>query len=904
MHWQPDKYQPLRESLQRGDVDPDVTEELEHHLTMQVEQLVAAGMPRADAEAEARRRFGDLVRYRAETGAVERGTTAHSRRREWFTVAWQEIRRAVRSLGRARAFSISAVTTLSIGIGATAAIFAILDHVVLRPLPYPAADRLVRIYHPVPKVGPNERWNISEKEFFHFGATARRLDAIGVYSTDRLAIVSEGRAQPVNAAVVTASMFGLLGGRPVLGRLLTPSDNEPKAAPVAVLSASFWRRQYGGAASVIGARIRVEGGDATVVGVVGAETALPDWQADLWVPITVDPNAPARNNHVYWALARIARGATLESARAELREMVAGYPERFPAAYNREFLTRTGFTTTLVPWKDDVVGDSGGVLWILFGSVAVVLLIASFNVGNLFVVRHQLTAREGAIRAALGAERRHLVWHHLTESALICGGAAVLGLALAKGGLVLLLAALAGQTTQSGGPAVPRLAEIGLGVGGVAFALGLGLVAALVFGVGGLISAPPADQVLRQGGRSLAGSRREARVRAGLVVAQITFAVVLLAAAGLMLRTFSNLRSVEPGFDPSGVMVADVALPYGSYHDYGKTDAFFRRLVDQVRELPGVRNAAVGSDIPIDAGDGCSTFEYPDRTPTVDVTCIQNAVVGPGYFTTLGISVRGRDLAWSDLDEKTGGALVSDALARRLWPGAEALGRGVNGPNDRKNPPYRVVGVTQGLRWRGLDRGPIELAFFPLEPIPKTGLWSPLNRAVLVAKLTAGASFEAAVRRLAHGIDPEVAVANFRPMDQVVANSLIRVRVMMTLLLLASAAAVFLRVVGLYGVIAYLVNRRTREIGIRLALGASIGSVRRQVVGESLRLAVFGVVLGVLGGLALTRSLAAVLFGVAPGDPLTLAVAAGTLLLVAAAASLLPAHRATRIDPTEALRAD
>ena len=906
MKWQPDKYQPLRDAFNRGDVDPEVKEELNHHIAMRVAENLAAGMTPAEAEQEARRRFGDLDRYQEETRRVEQGNLAAAARTERWGIVGQEIKRAWRALVRVPSFSVTAIATLSIGIGATAAIFAMLDAVVLRPLSYPAADRLVRIYHPVPKVGPGERWNISQAEYFHFTKEAKRLDAVGLYSQARLTVMAEGEAIPLPVAMVTASTLSMLGVTPRQGRLFTAAESERGAAAVVLLSESFWRSQFGSSPSAIGSTIRIEGTDATIVGVVAAGVDLPDWRADLWLPSGLDPKEPPHNAHTYWAIGRLRVGETLESATAELRDMVSTYSARFPTAYQQSFFAETGFTTTLVRWKDDVVGDANQILWILFGAIAVVLLIASFNVGNLFVVRNQLGKKEMALRAALGAGRWHLMWHHLAESGVVCLTASLLGIGVAKVGLGVLVGALSAHVSQSGVPAVPRLAEIGLGASGVGLALGLGLLATLVFGLGPAFAAPLADQALRQGGRGLTQSRRESAVRAGLVVAQITFAVVLLAAAGLMLQTFQNLRSVEPGFEPSGVMAVDVALPFNRYGEYPKTVAFYRRLVDQVKTIPAVKNTAIGSEIPIAATDGCSTFEYVDRPPDVPAACIQNAIVGPGYFTTLGIPLRGRDLTWEDLDSQTGGALVSDVLAKRLWPGAEPLNRAVNGPNEKTNPPYRVVGVSQGLRWRGLDKEPVEIAFLPLAPIPKTWLWYPLTAGVLIVKTAGidGSTIVPSIRRFAKELDPEVAISNYRTMDQVVTNSLLRVRVMMTLLIVASVVAVFLSVVGLYGVIAYLVNRRTQEIGIRIALGARAASVRGQVVGQAIRLAGLGLALGVVGGVALTRALAGVLYGVSPGDPLTLGLAAGILLVVAMAASLAPAHRATRIDPLEALRAE
>jgi putative ABC transport system permease protein len=904
--WRPDKYQPLNEALQRGDVDPEVREELESHLAMRIEANLAAGMSREEAEAEARRRFGDVDRYRRETKAVERSVRTKVRRRERFDLARQEIRRAIRSLRKAPAFSLAALVTLALGIGAATAIFSILDAVVLRPLPYPDADRLVRIYHPVPKNREGDRWNISTAEFYHFSAEAKTLESVGLYGHNRLTVMAGGQGLQVKAAIVTASTFGLLGARPLQGRLLTMADSEERGQTSVVLGESFWRRQFGGSPSAVGSTIRLEGAEGVVVGVVDDDAALPDWRADVWLATRLDPKAPARNNHTSWAVGRLAPGATIEAASAELAGMVSGYPERFPTAYSQDFLDRTGFTTVAVPWKDDVIGDSGRVLWLLFGAVAVVLLIVCFNVGNLFVVRSQSMRRESAVRSALGAGRRQLAWHHLAESGLITLAALGAGLGLAWLGLAVFVGVVTDGAGAGGPVSIPRLADAALGWSGVGFAVTIAAVVGGLMTIGPLMVGPAPNAVLRQGGRGLTASRRDAAVRAGLVVGQITFAVVLLAAGGLMLRTLQNLRRVEPGFDPTNVAAFDVALPFNGYQTYQRTTTFYRRLVDDLRALPVVRHAAVASELPIESGDGCSNLEYPDRPATVDISCIANAVVGPGYFTTLGIQMAGRDLTWADLDGKTGATLVTDALASRLWGPDSGVDRPINGPNPRTNPPFRVVGVTRGLRWRGLDRPATEVAFFPLEPIPDTWLWFPPARVVLVVKLDGAlpAAILPDVRRIATAIDPEVAVTNPRAMEDVVARSLFRVRLIMGLLLLSSGVALMLSVVGLYGVVAHLVAKRTQEFGVRIALGASAGGVRALVVNESVRLALLGVAAGLTGAVLLTRSMRSLLYGVSPSDPVALGAAAGVLLLVAVAASLGPAIRATRIDPIEALKAE
>ncbi|MGE3614270.1 MAG: ADOP family duplicated permease [Gemmatimonadales bacterium] len=898
--WRRDRYQPLRDDLGE-EVDPAVREELEHHLQSRIEENLARGLTRAEAEAEARRRFGDLDRYRRETGAEERRVRGFQGRRERFAVARQEIRRAARALRRNPRFSLTAILTLAVGIGGVAAVFALLDAVVLRPLPYPAADRLVRLYHPVPKVGPNDRWNLAAAEYFHFRKEARSLETVALFGTLRSTVLANGTSLQVSAGLVTETLLPLLGARPALGRLFTAEDILPGHNNV-ILSERFWRRQYGGAADVIGSTIRLEGTDCIVVGVAAGAVDLPDWTVDVWATYGLDPAAEARNNHVYRAVARLAPGATAASATRELSAMIATYPERFPSAYSTAFVDRTGFTSLAVPWKDDVVGDATGIIWLVFAAAALVLLIAAVNVANLFLVRSQAVRREVGVRVMLGAGRSQLAWHHLAESGLIALASLVLAVGLARLGLAAFTSAVPAGIARGAAVTVPRLAEVALGWRAVGLAAALALLAFLVLGLVPVLAAPEAGDVRTRGGT---GTRREGWLRNGLVVAQVAFAMMLLAAAGLMLRTFESLRNIAPGFRTEGVFVANVALPFGSYRRYEQTTRFYRDMVAQVEALPGVELAAVGSDLPIEAGDGCSVFEYPDRPAEVEITCIPNAVVGPNYFSVLGVSVEGRDLTWADLDDNSGAVVLSDVLARRLFAD-QALGRAVNGPSGKEQTPFRVTGVARDLRWQRLDQPPEEVAFFPLQPIPGAWLWSPPARMYLVARVS-GADptvIAPAVQRIVAAIDPEVAVERPRSMDQVVAASLLRIRLIMILLALSAAAALLLSVVGLYGVVSYSVARRTREIGVRIAVGAPIRQVRGAVVRQALVLTGAGLAIGTGGAVLIGRVMRSLLFGVSPGDPLTLASVMVLLLGVAAAASLGPAARAAAVDPVTALRAE
>lgn len=903
MAWLPDKYQSLRDLLRRGDVEADLRDEMTHHLEAQVEANLAAGMTKAEADAEARRRFGDAVRYQREASREDRSLRRSDRRQESFTVARQEIRRAWRSLRRTPSFSLVAVLTLAVGIATSVAVFTVLDAVVLRPLPYPDADRLVRIMHPVPKIGPGHEWNISTAEFELFQREAGSLAAVALHGAQRLTVSIDDQASRVNAGIVTAGALPLLGASPLLGRLLLETDNDVASPGVVVLSEAYWRSRYGASPDVLGASIRVEGATAEVVGVAAGSAGLPDWPVDLWVPERYQPGGPAYNNHVYRAFARLADGATPETASRELAALAATYIERFPSAYSPRFMENTGFTTRAVPWKDTVIGEAPRTLWVLFAASILVLLIAAANVANLFLVRSQTLRREVAVRALLGANRRQLAWHHFAEAVLIAGAGMLLGLGLAWGGLELLVAALPGGAGQ--GVTLPRLTEVSLEWRGVGFAATVALLAGLAFVAIQFTIDPRGGEAVRAA-QGTTPSRRENATRHVLVVAQVAVAMVLLAAAGLLTRSLQSLRDVKPGFDPSGVLVADVSLPFSEYGSYDRTTGFYRRLTQRLEELPAVRAASVGTAVPLDTDDGCSVFDYPDRDLGTNVACILNAVVGPGYFTALGIELEGRDLTWADVDAQTGGVLVSDALARRIFPDGRVLDRAVNGPSPRTGPSYRVAGVTRDLRWRGLDLPPPEVGFFPIEAIPGTWLWRPPSRMRLVVKLAGGSplALMPEVRQIVRELDPAAAVEHPRTMDDIVTASLGRVRVLMILLGISAAAALFLSVIGLYGVIAYSVARRTREIGLRIAIGAPAGSVRLTVVKQSLVVVAAGIGVGMLGALAMGRLLNSFLVGVAPTDPLTLVVVIVLLVGVAVIASVRPAVRAAAIDPVVALRSD
>ncbi|MGE0551992.1 MAG: ADOP family duplicated permease [Gemmatimonadales bacterium] len=907
MAWLPDKYHALRELLRRGDPDPDIRDELAHHLAERITENRAAGMDQEAAEREARQRLGDLEHYRRETGRIDRGEWGRRRRRERWRDLWLGLRRAALSLRRAPAFSLTVVLTLGLAMAGLTASFALLDAVVLRPLRYPGSDRLVRIYHPVPGVGADARWNISSAELFYFDREARYLDEVAIYQLNRVGLSGDdGKTKLVNGALISAKLLDLVGARALVGRLLVPEDSYAEAPRVAVLGERLWRQRFGADPAVVGKIVRFEGLELEVVGVASVGADLPDWPTDVWVAYPLDPKAPAYNTHVYRAVARLADGATLEQAEDELLGFVARYPEIFPTAYNAHFMESYGFTVSLVPWRDDVIGAAGKTLWLVFGAVGLVLAIACFNVASLFLVRGQDREAEVGIRVALGAGRWQLIGQQLAESLLLAGLSAAVGLAVSAAILPAFIGAVAEGPSHAGDPILPRLAEVGVDGATVLFALVVALVAALVFGVGPALARRGDAGRLLGKARGASLSRAAVRARSTLVVGQVSLAVVLLASAGLLLRTVQRLSAVDPGFEPEGLFAMDVAVPFNRYQSYDKTTQFWSALVEQVRAVPGVENAAVGSELPLEAGDGCSLLAGEGQDPSEKAACLPSATVSPGYFATLGATVVGREATWGEATGATAGALVSGRLAKRLWGDRDPLGQGIKVDGVPRPPFFPVTGVVRGLRFHSLELDEPEIGFYPLRPLPDTWLWQPPARMALLVRAS-GVSLgdlTRAVERIGSGLDPEAVVANARAMTSVVGQSMQRVRLTGVLLTLAALVALALAAIGLYGVIAQLVLRRTREIGIRIALGAEAARVRRQVVAEAVRLAAVGAVVGGAVAIVATRALRSLLFGVEPGNPVVVGLAIAILLMAAFVAGLVPARRASRVDPMEALRAE
>ncbi|MCI0432089.1 MAG: ABC transporter permease [Gemmatimonadetes bacterium] len=887
----------------------DVDEEVRYHLEARIEDLERAGLTTAEARERALEEFGDVASVSAELRAIDRRARGRRRWRERFAVVGIEMKRAVRTLARERSFAGIALLTLAMGVGAAAAIFSLLDGVVLRPLPYPESGRLVRLYSAVPGVGADARWGLARAEFLHFREQNSVFDGMGLYQITAVTVSGDGPGERVFAAWIEPGVTEILGITPAHGRLIRADENLQRRAAVAIISHSYFQRRFGGDASVVGRSIRVDGVPIEIVGVLPRGARLPEELAapaapiDLWLPLWLDPADRPRNHHAFLGLARLAPGSEVISAQAEMDRLTARLPETLPEAYSASFMESSGFRTIAEPLRDDVVGGLARTLWMLFAGVGLVFVIAAANVANLFVARIESKRRDIAVRASLGASQVRARLGYFLESLTIAVASAGLAALFATALLRLVVLTVPGT--------VPRIDEVTFTARGIGFTMLLALGAGLILGLMPLLRRGGDLSPLRGEGRTMIGSRAGSLARSVLVTGQFALALVLITGAGLLLRSFASLRAVEPGFQSEGVVAATVRIAPAGKNTYEAMGAFYYELVQRAGALPGVRSVGLTTGLPFASGTGCtSVTAQPSPGPSVTAAgavnwdvCVPDIMVSPGYFETMGIPVRGTTMTWAGMNAGTAGAVISETLAERFWPGRDPIGHTIGTSITGSDPAHIVTGVAGDVRFTGLDRPPIEAVYFPILRIP-TGpitLEAPYSF-VIAMRAQDGPGAIQALRTILAEMDPESALGPMRIMTELVGQSMARTTFSMRMLLVAGLMGVLLSAVGVYGVIAYLVRQRSAEMGIRMALGAPAAHVGSMVVIQSIRLAAAGVVIGLIVAALGTSLIRSQLFGVEPTDPLTLGAAVMLLLIVAVLASALPARRAARINPTDALR--
>jgi predicted permease len=872
-------------------IDREVQDELRFHLESRVDALVSRGLTRQAAEAQARVEFGDVRAAQAEIAAMARGRAVKKRRGDWWEALAQDTRFAMRALLARPSFSIVAALTLALGIGANAAIFSVVDAALLKPLPYADPDRLVSVW---------PRGAMMPGVFVRARDETRTLDPIAGYSGGA-AVSMTGASEPARLVQceVTSRFFDVLGVRAELGRTFVDAEDQPGRDRLAVLGHALWQQRFGGDRAIIGRSVVVDGVPRTVVGVMPAGFHFPSPEVDFWVPVSLDESRA--NVGKYWGMShlnvigRLRRGVSVGQAERELAAIVdrarSAFPWRMPDAW--------GTDVTVVPLKRKVVGDVGPMLMVLFGSVAVVLLIACVNVANLLLGRAAAREREIAIRASLGAGRGRIVRQLLTESVMLALLGGALGIAVAAGGVRgLLLLVPAGM---------PRVTEVAIDGRVLAFTMLTALATGVGFGVAPALRASrPALQAVLGATRNASGTLARRRLSEMLVIGQIALGVVLVAGAGLLIKSFWRLHQVDLGFRPEQVIAADVPIPAFSSDSAARSQAFYNAVVEQAHAIPGVRSVAVASVLPFGGvGSMQSSFaadiEAHPVAPGGNVPMLVRTVVSDDYFRAMGIPLlRGR--GFTPADQSAGGrvALVDELTAKRLWPNADPIGQRFR-PVWVK-PWITVVGVVGTVKRDSLSSAGEVGVYLP--PGIATGFNFPAQMTLVIRADAAASSLVRQLRSAVASVDPSVPVKDVRPLTELVSRSAARERFTMLLLATFAGVALVLGAVGVYGVVGYTVARRTREIGVRMALGARAGDVLLMVLREGGMLTAAGVVLGIAGALATSRVLAGFLFGVAPTDPTVFLAVPGVLALVALGACAIPARRASRVDPVTAMRAD
>ncbi len=859
--------------------DGDFADEIRAHIALEEDALREDGLPGQEAAAEARRRFGNV------TAAQEH--FYESARWIFWDGLVQDVRYALRTLGRNPGFAAAAALTLALGIGANTAIFSVINAVLVRPLPFPEPGRLVMVYG---RNDEGDRQSLSPADFLDVRLGARSFERVASFREGAFNLVGRERAEVVRGAVVTPDFFPLLKRSPIAGRTLQPEPDSPGAAPAVVLSAKLWRRRFGTDPSILGQSVSIDGNPHTVVGIMPVDFELPAG-AELWTssrfavpphPLRpfVDPS-PSRDTHYIDVVARLAPAATGASAQAEVNGIVARLKRQHGDGEG-------SIGAAVVPLHDDLVGSARPALGVLLGAVTLLLLIACSNVANIVLARGTQRQREIAIRAALGAGRLRLVRQLLTESFLLAGAGGAVGLVLAKAAMAPLRSMVPeGLVVGSGLTLDTRVLFFTASVSVASGAL-FGLFPALALARGDV------NGVLKESGRGIAGSRAQ-RTRSILVVTEIALAAVLLLAAGLLIRSFDRLVAVRQGFEAGGLLTARLNLPPGRYSDPSARRAAVEDVLRRIRALPGTSGAAAVSRLPLNPGAsrrGTDIEGFPKLSFSPDYQ-----VVSADYFRAMGIPIlQGRPFDSRDGPAGPGAVIVSESLARRFFPKRDAVGRRMKvGLGDEWSS---VVGVVGDVRQHRLEERSVPTVYVPYAQDP----W-PSSTLVVRTKLSsdrAAAALAAAVRSM----DPDQAISKVRPMSQVISESVSAQRVRMMLLGLFAFLALVLACVGLYGVMAYSVAQRAREIGIRIALGADSRSVLRLVVGQGLKLTLAGLGAGLLLSLGFGRLLTSLLFEVRPTDAATFGGISLLLASVAFLASYVPAWRATRVDPAVVLRGD
>jgi predicted permease len=875
-------------------LDSDIRE----HIARETEDNIARGMNAADAREAALRKFGNATRVAEDT-------------REVWTWAWleqlaQDARFGLRMLRKSPGFTIVAVLTLALGIGASTAVFSLVDAVMLKPLPYGDAQRIVFPWRLTPlglNIGFDKNpWG--RVDFQYFAEQSKTLEHWGAFESDRFNLTGAGEPVRLDGLRASAGFFPSLGVQPALGRTFTEDEDQPGREHVVILSDALWRERFGADAGILGRTVEMNDAAYTVIGVMPRGFAFPRAnempanfnfapQVELWVPLALD-HGPLRGNDPdeLAVVGRLRDGVTVRQAQAEMPLLSKGLEALYPRAVG-------GFRTVIEPIANQITGETRRPLLLILGAVGVVMLIACSSVASMMLTRSLGRKRELTLRAALGAAGSRLVRQLLTESLLLAAMGGIVGMALARGIL---------YGVKVFGPAsIPRLGEVTLDARVFLFALGVTLLTGILFGLAPAmdvaIGSAPRNLVtaLKEGGQRAGSSVGGQRARNVLLVGQIALALVLVIAAGLLTRTFYRLMAVDAGFHPARVLTFELSLPAAKYPDQAHIAALYTEVLRRLGEVPGVQAAGLATVIPMGGATDSTVLRIPglDEANSKNIPGANYTIVSAGYFSAVATPIlRGREFSLADTATSEPVAIVSEAMAKKYWPGQDVIGKQL-GPRSPVYPLATIVGVAADVKRLSLREAATPEVYMPYTQ----KVWpSLLNMDILVRTAQEPSSVSAAATGAIHAVDPELPLANVKPLDAIVAEAMTEARFAMLLLAAFGALALAIATIGMYGVISYSVAQRTQEIGVRMALGAGRRSVLKMVLGQGARIAFAGIAMGLVAALAVTRLMRSFLYGVGATDPATFACVTVVIFVVAVGACYVPARRAMRVDPMVALR--
>ncbi|HEY0321337.1 MAG TPA: ABC transporter permease [Pyrinomonadaceae bacterium] len=801
-----------------------------------------------------------------------------------MTTLWQDVRFGLRMMWKSPGFTIVALLALALGIGANTAIFSVVNTVLLRPLPYEQPERLVAVWEKDTKEGKDENV-VAPANFSDWREQNQVFEAIAAYSPMSATLTGQNEPEHVEGAQISPGLFSVLRVRPMQGRAFLPDDEQFSGGPVMIVSHRLWQRRFGADPNLIGKTVSLEGESFTVVGIMPPDFKFFD-DADIYLPLFLDSKIKAmRARHFLRVVARLKQGVTLDEARSNMEQIARQLQAQYPK-------TNDGLGVTIKGLHEDSVANLRPALLLLLGAVCFVLLIASANVINLQLARAAIRQREISIRIALGASRLRIFRQLLTESLMLSLFGGALGTLLALWGVDLLIALV--------GEKFPQVAETGIDRRVLFFTLGVSCLTGVIFGLAPALvtSKPDLNETLKDTGRSATESFRRNRLRSLLVISEVAFAVVLLVGAGLMIRTLARLRAVDPGFNSHNVLTFSLSPSETKYETRTQLAQLYQQIAGRIEKLPGVKSAAAVSTLPISGRSSTTALAFEGGSEPVGAAPeVGYLLVGPNYFGTMEIPLmKGRDFNGSDVEGATEVIIINEAMARRFWPNEDAIGKRIKlGPNP-KSPWATIVGVVGNVRHEGLDtneRPEVYENYFQ---------HSDSSMTMVVRTLDNPQRILPAVRTQVKEADADLPVYNVRVMDQVVLESVLIRRLSMLLLEIFAGLAIVLAAIGLYGVMAYSVTRRTHEIGIRMALGAQAPDVLRMIIGQGMTLALIGVAIGLGAAFVLTSLMSSLLYGVSATDPVTFILVSLLLATVAFVACFIPARRATRVDPLTALR--